>query len=69
MEPQVTGLPQLAAHGQDLRLDGGRRAVRVTWGPRTIVPIDPIQPLAVGPLDPVTDGVRARAELAGDRAE
>jgi hypothetical protein len=69
IESQVTGLPQLATHGQNLLLDGGRRTVRVPWGPRVIVPIDAIQPPAFGPLDPVMDGVRAHAELVGDLAE
>ena len=52
MESQVTGLLQFAAHGQDLLLDGGFSAVRVTRTPRAILPIDAIQPLALGPLDP-----------------
>src|SRR5512142_111960 len=69
MESQVTGLLQFATHGQDLLLDGGLRAVRVTRTPRAIVPIDAIQPLAFGPLDPVMDSVRAHAELADDLAE
>src|SRR5512147_379004 len=69
MESQVTGLLQFATHGQDLLLDGGLRTVRATWGSRTLVPIDAIQPLALGPLDPVMNGVRAHAEPAGDRAE
>ena len=69
MESQVTGLLQLATHGEDLLLDGGLGSVRVTWGPRTIGPIDAIQPLAFGPLDPVMNCVRAHAELAGDLAE
>src|SRR5512135_3799174 len=69
MESQVTGLLQFTTHGQDLLLEGGLSAVRVPRTPRAIVPNDAIQPLAVGPLGPVTDGVRAHAELAGDDAE
>ena len=69
MESQVTGALQFAAHGQDLLLDGGFSAVRVTRTPRAILPIDAIQPLALGPLDPALDGVRAHAELAGHYAE
>ena len=33
MKSQGTGLLQHATHGQDLLLDGGLSAVRVTWGP------------------------------------
>jgi hypothetical protein len=69
MEAQVTGLLQFAAHGQDLLLDGGFSAVRMTRTPRVILPIDAIQPLALGPQDPVMNGVRAHAELAGHCAE
>src|SRR5512135_394302 len=69
MESQVAGLLQFAAHGQDLLLDGGFSAVRVTRTPRAILPSDAIQPLALGPLDPVMNGVRAHAELAGHCAE
>jgi hypothetical protein len=68
MESQVAGLLQFATHGQDRLLDGGRSSRRVSWGPRTVGPIDAIQPLAGGQLDPVKDRVRTHAELAGDLA-
>jgi hypothetical protein len=43
--------------------DRRRRAVGRVWGGRSIGPIDPIQTLAVGPLDPEGDRGDADVEL------
>jgi hypothetical protein len=68
MESQVAGLLQLAAYRQDLTLDRGVGARWMERGARAVVPIDAIESLAVGELDPVIDGGRTHAEFSCDLA-
>ena len=51
---------------QDQILHGRVRAACLAWGARAIGPVDAIEALAFGPLDPVRDGGHADAELTGN---
>src|SRR3954453_8641990 len=66
MESQITGLLQLAPHGEDEVLDGGFGPV---WGLGVVGPVVPVysvEPPPLSEVDPVVDGRLAHVELLGD---
>ena len=66
VEAQVAGRLQLAAHLQDQVLDRGLGPLGGAGDARPIGPIDAVQALAVGVVDPMVDRRGAHVELAGD---
>jgi hypothetical protein len=66
VEAQVAGRLQVAAHLQDQILDRGLGPLDRPGEARPIGPIDAVQALAVGVVDPMVDRRGAHVKLSGD---
>ena len=60
---------QLPARLHDQILQGGRGAAGLVRGTRAVREVHPVQPLALGPLDPMGHGRHPYSELLGYRTQ
>jgi hypothetical protein len=65
-EAQVTIGPQTAPHFKDQVFDSGLGPLGVVGDWRAIGPIDPVEALALGMVDPTIDSGGTHVEVAGD---